>query len=150
MHTEELAKLFHDTYERLAPRFGYETRAESAVAWEDVPEANRRLMIATVEHVIASDVADVAVNTYLDTAVRRMQALVMARSNSHIIDGDEPGRLGVCPTCSGEGVLFHPDSPPEPATPGGPPCLQCGGDEHDTVHSHAGRLIGGHDYKPKP
>lgn len=50
---EELARRFHETYERLAPSFGYETRPESAVAWEDVPEANRRLMIATVREVFA-------------------------------------------------------------------------------------------------
>jgi hypothetical protein len=41
-----LAQRFHETYERLAPYFGYRTRKESAVPWEKVPEANRRLMIA--------------------------------------------------------------------------------------------------------
>jgi hypothetical protein len=44
----EIAKAFHETYERLAPAFGYETRPESAVAWEDVPVSNRELMEATV------------------------------------------------------------------------------------------------------
>jgi hypothetical protein len=43
---EKLAKLFHETYERLAPQFGYETRKESAKAWADVPPNNRRLMLA--------------------------------------------------------------------------------------------------------
>jgi hypothetical protein len=43
---EALARAFHETYERLAPSFGYETRRDSAVPWEQVPEANRRLMIA--------------------------------------------------------------------------------------------------------
>jgi hypothetical protein len=32
--------------------FGYETRPESAVTWEKVPENNRRLMVATVQHVL--------------------------------------------------------------------------------------------------
>jgi DNA-binding MarR family transcriptional regulator len=45
---EVVAKLFHEQYERLAPEFAYSTRKESAVPWEDVPEKNRRLMIATV------------------------------------------------------------------------------------------------------
>ena len=45
---ETIARRFHETYERLAPEFGYETRRASAVAWEDVPENNRALMIATV------------------------------------------------------------------------------------------------------
>lgn len=44
--SEQLAKLFHETYERLAPSFGYETRQDSAVPWEDVPDRNKRLMIA--------------------------------------------------------------------------------------------------------
>ena len=44
-----IAKEFHYHYERLAPRFGYATRPESAVAWEDVPLDNRGLMVATVE-----------------------------------------------------------------------------------------------------
>jgi hypothetical protein len=43
---EELARAFHETYERLAPDFGYETRRESAVPWEQVPENNKNLMIA--------------------------------------------------------------------------------------------------------
>lgn len=45
---EALARRFHEAYERLAPEFSYETRKASAVPWEDVPENNRRLMIATV------------------------------------------------------------------------------------------------------
>lgn len=39
-----IAQHFHEAYERLAPESGYETRKESAVAWEDVPENNRSLM----------------------------------------------------------------------------------------------------------
>lgn len=49
----EAARLFHETYERLAPLFGYETRKESAVPWEDVPEPNRSLMTAVAGEVIA-------------------------------------------------------------------------------------------------
>lgn len=43
---EALAKRFHETYERLAPSFGYETRKDSAVPWEKVPEKNKALMRA--------------------------------------------------------------------------------------------------------
>jgi hypothetical protein len=35
---EELARAFHEAYERLAPSFGYETRRESAVPWEHIPD----------------------------------------------------------------------------------------------------------------
>ena len=46
---ELLARRFHEAYERLAPDFGYKTREASAVPWDDVPEANKALMIATCE-----------------------------------------------------------------------------------------------------
>lgn len=45
---EATARRFHVAYEALAPTFSYETREESAKPWEDVPEKNRELMIATV------------------------------------------------------------------------------------------------------
>ena len=51
---ERVAQLFHETYERLAPDFGYETRGDSAVPWEQVPEANRGLMVATAAAVLES------------------------------------------------------------------------------------------------
>lgn len=47
-----LAKRFHETYEELALALGYETRKESAVPWESVPDENRRLMVATLRHLI--------------------------------------------------------------------------------------------------
>jgi hypothetical protein len=40
-----LARLFHDTYERLAPAHGYETRPETRQFDPDSP--NGRLMVAT-------------------------------------------------------------------------------------------------------
>ncbi len=52
MTAEQLAHLFHETYERLAPEYGYETRKASAVPWPDVPENNKRLMVAVAEQVL--------------------------------------------------------------------------------------------------
>jgi hypothetical protein len=49
---EDIAMWFHATYERLAPELGYTTREASAVPWPDVPEKNRRLMIATVQRLL--------------------------------------------------------------------------------------------------
>src|SRR5262245_5664955 len=47
---ELLARRFHDTYERLAPEYGWQTQeATRAKPWGEVPEHNRRLMVATVE-----------------------------------------------------------------------------------------------------
>ena len=49
---ETLAQLFHETYERLAPSFGYKTREASAVPWEQVPEGNRQLIIAVCKEIL--------------------------------------------------------------------------------------------------
>ena len=49
---ELLARTFHESYERLAPSFGYDTRDDSRQPWEQVPESNRKLMVATAEAVI--------------------------------------------------------------------------------------------------
>lgn len=45
---EHVAAEFHRLYEQLAPEYGYRTRVESAVPWEQVPDANRKLMRAVV------------------------------------------------------------------------------------------------------
>lgn len=52
MTPEELAQAFHESYERQAKAFGYETRKESAVLWENVPERNRSLMIAVAAEML--------------------------------------------------------------------------------------------------
>jgi hypothetical protein len=49
---ERWAQAFHETYERLAPSFGYETREASAVPWSEVPEPNKSLMIAVANEVL--------------------------------------------------------------------------------------------------
>jgi hypothetical protein len=53
---DDIARAFHESYERQAPLLGYETREESAVPWEQVPETNRTLMQATVADLIAEGV----------------------------------------------------------------------------------------------
>jgi hypothetical protein len=50
MNAEQLAILFHDTYERLAPDFGYETREETRKFDETTP--NGRLMIAVCGEIL--------------------------------------------------------------------------------------------------
>ena len=51
---QALAKLFHETYEHLAPEFGYETRKETARGWDEIPDdsPNKRLMIAVCREII--------------------------------------------------------------------------------------------------
>lgn len=49
---EQLARMFHDHYERLAPEHGYRTRLDSSKPWDDVPTGNRRLMTATARAIL--------------------------------------------------------------------------------------------------
>lgn len=63
----KIARLFHETYERLAPNYGYKTREESAVPWELVPEPNRDLMIEVATVVGAALASAAAADTTEDT-----------------------------------------------------------------------------------
>lgn len=54
---ELMARRFHEAYERLAPTFGYETRPESAVPWDQVPEQNRELMVAVCAELLGQNTA---------------------------------------------------------------------------------------------
>ena len=49
---EFIARAFHEAYEELAPSFDYETRKKSRVDWVNVPENNRKLMVATVKKLL--------------------------------------------------------------------------------------------------
>ena len=48
--SKDLAVMFHDTYERLAPKYGYETREETREF--DEHSNNGKLMIATCDEII--------------------------------------------------------------------------------------------------
>jgi hypothetical protein len=52
MKPEELAELFHDTYERLAPECGYITRKKSQVPFADLPKENKNLMVEVCKVVL--------------------------------------------------------------------------------------------------
>lgn len=57
---DDIARAFHEAYERLAPEHGYQTRRASAVPWEDVPESNKALMVATVSALLDEGVITAA------------------------------------------------------------------------------------------
>ena len=60
MSSEEyLAQAFHETYETLAPNFGYETRPESRKPWREVPQQNQDLMVAVCKALIARGIVHV-------------------------------------------------------------------------------------------
>ena len=52
MNKEQLAQRFHETHEKIAPQFNYETRKASAKPWSDVTENNKKLMIAVAGSVL--------------------------------------------------------------------------------------------------
>lgn len=53
---EWIAHRFHAVYEELAPDHGYETRKDSAVPWEEVPDQNKNLMRAVVRRLLADGI----------------------------------------------------------------------------------------------
>lgn len=53
MTDEEIAKAFHDTYERLGPSFGWDTQQRCKREFDELPPENKRLMIATCKEVRA-------------------------------------------------------------------------------------------------
>ena len=89
MNAEQLARLFHETYEELAPKFNYETRKASAKPWADVPENNKRLMIAVAEKILSvkkeqtaedciEDCSIVDENEYLKKAVSMLNSMILS------------------------------------------------------------------------
>lgn len=58
MSIEDVARQFHDTYERLAPDYAWETQVRSRVEWADLPNENRGLMLAVVEEVVGPILAE--------------------------------------------------------------------------------------------
>lgn len=82
--SEALARRFHETYERLAPQFGYETRNETRRF--DPDSANGRLMIAVVEAVASEIIA----------AEREACAQVCEAG----ITGTDPKYAEACRTCA--------------------------------------------------
>lgn len=73
----ELATLFHETYERLAPNFGYTTRPEARNFDETTP--NGQLMVA-----VCGEVLQRLNRTTLEDAGRMLAAEVLRRAvNPH-------------------------------------------------------------------
>lgn len=50
--SEEIAREFHETYERLAPTFGWDTQGVSRVSWEELPPENSALIDAVVQDLL--------------------------------------------------------------------------------------------------
>lgn len=71
---EQLARKFHETYERLAPHYGYETREETRAFDADSP--NGRLMIAVCREIRARAIPDTHRVVSVETLLRWRSGLV--------------------------------------------------------------------------
>ena len=91
---EELAKLFHDTYERLAPEFGYATREDTKVF--DQNSANGKLMVA-VCNVILQSLSQPTERCYSEEEVANMKAALITAKNRMEEDAKCWGESGLLP-----------------------------------------------------
>ena len=62
MKKEELAVLFHDTYERLAPSFGWITRKNTHCDFSALPDRNKALMLCVCQTILDALKADPPAN----------------------------------------------------------------------------------------
>jgi len=85
---EQLASDFHHNYEMLAPHFGYRTRPETAVPWEQVPEANKALMIAVIRAMVFEDLNLPAIVAALEEReeLRRENTALKTELDQRILD----------------------------------------------------------------
>lgn len=110
---DDIARAFHEAYERLAPTFGYRTRDASAVPWEDVPEDNKNLMRATVRVLHEN-------GTLRETTADRVSVLSPEHQQqeermheSETTFGTEPVEAPDTITGETEGSPAEPESPPQ-------------------------------------
>lgn len=116
---EQLARKFHETYERLAPRHGYETREASAKPWAEVPEDNRALMVNTSAEILRwlegrrlTPMPSLRGGIRFETTAKLeddgLALFPLAEQAFEPVlttTGSEPGR---CPTCGSRDPRFHP------------------------------------------
>ncbi len=94
MSPEQVARMFHECYERLAPNFGYETRKETRSF--DAHSANGKLMIAVCGLVSSAIAREVLATTRKRTAEQNARImglvgrLVSAMVNAACLQEREP------------------------------------------------------------
>jgi hypothetical protein len=76
---EQLAQRFHELYEELAPRYGYETREESRKPWADVPPQNKALMEMVCARMLKELQLDQAAYDALAAQLDEAQTLAASR-----------------------------------------------------------------------
>jgi hypothetical protein len=92
---EKLASLFHDTYEALAPVFGYETREDTRNF--DLESKNGKLMVAVCKFIIQTEMKkELALNTKQteDRIVREIEDYVLMKTEGSNASLLERGSIG--------------------------------------------------------
>jgi hypothetical protein len=87
----DIARLFHETYERLAPRYSYKTRLETAVSWNELPPSNRDLMLAVTNEVMLR--VDVESKTCAEKDKAEIAGLKAALAKSDMLYQTVKGQL---------------------------------------------------------
>lgn len=118
--TEVIARAFHDTYERLAPGFGYRTRKASAVPWAEVPEDNKRLMCATVRELHDQGVLGITDRTRGSVLSPEHQQQEERMQEEETTFGTAPVETPDTLTGETEGSPAEPESPQEEAPESAP------------------------------
>lgn len=58
LKSEDIARVFHEAYERLAPDYAWDTNDSTRVPFDELPSENRELMIHTVSEVMVTWMAE--------------------------------------------------------------------------------------------
>lgn len=90
---EKLAQQFHETYERLAPAFNYETRKASAKPWAEVPDTNKKLMVAVCAEILQSRAAHASEQEFPEYAYVGEEAKRILRERRAAQSSDDTKRL---------------------------------------------------------
>lgn len=125
---EDLARLFHASYEAIAPMLGYQTRRATAVPWDQLAPPSRWLMILTADQVLSTGA--VVRGPGAESIGRPDQGQLQLEEPSTAVQADvagapeSPGGDSVCRSCRapilwrehvGTGRRAPIDATPDPA-----------------------------------
>jgi hypothetical protein len=96
---EEIARAFHEEYEAAAGQHGWETQDVTRTSFDDLPEENRRTMVATVQSLLGRGVISVQRSTQEWRSRRREIEAECGRSlATELLADNESLRAGISVT----------------------------------------------------
>ena len=101
LSAEELARIFHDTYENFAITNKWKTQDKCQVEFDDLPEKNKQTMIDTCQHIL------------LVLEVKKKEELAnhspQINSNKLSLNGTEDTKNDLCDNCGHKKEFHYPD-----------------------------------------